>query len=396
MSKYAPGYKHETLYGVLTILKKSVINNRFLSIWRCYCGAEFACQTNDVIRNHTSSCGCISKLRSEFLLRKEDESYFLSIYRNIKDRCYNLKNPAYAAYGGRGILMDSCWLNDSDIFKKDIINNLGHRPSDKHQLDRIDVNIGYILSNLRWSTVKKNGNNKRNNILIKINDITKTLAQWAEISGVDRNIIHYRYKKNWPNCKLLQPIKNIPSIFDGTNLKPTFKGIRQRCNNINHPSYKDYGGRGIKVYYKWDNYKKFKSDVLEEIGPRPAANYQLDRINNNGNYEPGNLRWATATLNGSNKRNNIHLIIGDESKILSEWARLYNLPIGLIRARYNKGVSGLDLLKPIKKCKFNVEEVNKIRSLHVAGTSISELAKQTNSDQLTIRNIIRHRGIYKL
>lgn len=75
--------------------------------------------------------------------------------------------------------------------------------------------------------------------------------------------------------------------------------MKSRCLNKNHHSYKNYGGRGITIFNLWtDNFPAF----LAHIGRKPAANYSLDRINNDGNYEPGNIRWATFEQQAANTR----------------------------------------------------------------------------------------------
>ncbi len=66
-----------------------------------------------------------------------------------------------------------------------------------------------------------------------------------------------------------------------------FVGAKQRCENPGHPSYLDYGGRGIQ--FKFSDLKEF----MDELGPRPSLEHSVDRIDNDGNYEPGNIRWAT-------------------------------------------------------------------------------------------------------
>jgi hypothetical protein len=84
----------------------------------------------------------------------------------------------------------------------------------------------------------------------------------------------------------------------------SWHGATQRCSNRNNPKYKDYGGRGIKVCERWlgrDGFKNF----LTDMGYKPSPQHSLDRFpNKNGNYEPGNCRWATPLQQGNNKRNN--------------------------------------------------------------------------------------------
>lgn len=76
-------------------------------------------------------------------------------------------------------------------------------------------------------------------------------------------------------------------------------GMRQRCFNSADPGWKNYGGRGITVCDKW--LKNF-SAFLEDVGRRPSENHSLDRINNDGNYEPENCRWATSAEQNHNTR----------------------------------------------------------------------------------------------
>lgn len=80
-----------------------------------------------------------------------------------------------------------------------------------------------------------------------------------------------------------------------------WREMRQRCNNPNAPSFKDYGGRGLKVADRWQDFVAF----LEDMGPGFQPGLTLERINNDRGYEPGNVRWATYAEQSANRRNNV-------------------------------------------------------------------------------------------
>lgn len=96
--------------------------------------------------------------------------------------------------------------------------------------------------------------------------------------------------------------------------------IKRRCFNVNCSRYKDYGGRGITVCDKWRNsFEAFYKDIskLPHFG---EAGYTLDRIDNNGNYEPNNVRWATTKQQNNNTRNNHYITYNGKTQTIAQWA----------------------------------------------------------------------------
>lgn len=94
--------------------------------------------------------------------------------------------------------------------------------------------------------------------------------------------------------------------------------MRNRCLVEKSKDYPDYGGRGITVYDRW---RYSFIDFLADMGLKPSPIHSLDRINNDGNYEPGNCRWATDLIQANNKRNNIMLTHNGKTQSISDWAR---------------------------------------------------------------------------
>jgi hypothetical protein len=111
----------------------------------------------------------------------------------------------------------------------------------------------------------------------------------------------------------------------------TWFGMRQRCNNPNNPQWKDYGGRGISV--RWSSLEDFFADV----GARPPG-LTIDRIDNDGDYAPGNVRWATRAEQQRNRRNPVFVEIDGEKHRLLDLAQETGLKADTIAARAKRGL----------------------------------------------------------
>lgn len=113
------------------------------------------------------------------------------------------------------------------------------------------------------------------------------------------------------------------------------EGIKQRCRDPKHKDYSSYGGRGIAVsaaFHGRDGFARF----IEEIGRRPTPSHQVDRVDNDKGYEPGNIRWATPAEQGRNKRTNRLLTFGGKTLCLIDWGAETGIAHELIRARIDR------------------------------------------------------------
>lgn len=113
--------------------------------------------------------------------------------------------------------------------------------------------------------------------------------------------------------------------------RSSHNAMMQRCFNAKRKSFPDYGGRGISVCERWKDFKNF----VEDMGIRPHGTC-LERINNDGNYTKENCKWATASEQNINKRDNVKILIKGQTKTLSEWCEFYQINIGTVRYRKHK------------------------------------------------------------
>lgn len=119
-----------------------------------------------------------------------------------------------------------------------------------------------------------------------------------------------------------------------------WEGIKTRCSNSQIKKFRNYGGRGIQICDQWLKFENFFTDMF----PTWKRGLQIERINNNGNYEPSNCRWATRLEQGKNKRNNFMIECNSRRLHLSEWARITGLVRTTISKRIKRGMSPAEAL----------------------------------------------------
>jgi hypothetical protein len=139
-------------------------------------------------------------------------------------------------------------------------------------------------------------------------------------------------------CKRINTLSRIMATHGKTYTKEynTFRGMLERCSNKNHRAYKNYGARGITVCDRWLN--SFEN-FLEDMGEKPSSKHSLDRIDNNGNYEPSNCRWVDNKTQSTNQRTNLKIKYKGETKCLSRWAKHLNIKYNTLYARIKRGWS---------------------------------------------------------
>lgn len=135
----------------------------------------------------------------------------------------------------------------------------------------------------------------------------------------------------------------------GTPEYDAWHGMIQRCHNPNCKDYPRYGGRGIIVCDRW---RRSFADFFADMGPRPSPVHSIDRERVNGNYEPGNCRWATVVVQQRNRRSNVVVNIDGREMTATEAAELFGLPKTAVFQRLADGWSVERTFKtPLRKTK---------------------------------------------
>lgn len=157
---------------------------------RCDCGQERVVNGQHLRAGRSKSCGC---LQSEITAARNAKHGYSNTpeydcWRSIKFRCFNSRHKSYANYGGRGITICDRWRESFDNFLAD----MGHRPSDKHSIDRIDNDGNYEPTNCRWAVVVEQLSNRRNNVLVTRDGVTMTATEFAAQNGISRQALYTR------------------------------------------------------------------------------------------------------------------------------------------------------------------------------------------------------------
>lgn len=183
-------------FGYWKVIERAVNTKGGQTAWlcECKCGRRKIVQASNLRNESSKSCGCIRK--EELLKRniKHRMAYtrLYGIWKNMIQRTTNINNPRYGDYGGRGIAVCEEWKGDFRDFEKWAIKS-GY--ADSLTIDRKDNNKGYYPDNCRWVTKRTQNLNTRQNHCLTFKGETKTLTEWADITGIKKWVLSDRINK---------------------------------------------------------------------------------------------------------------------------------------------------------------------------------------------------------
>lgn len=142
--------------------------------------------------------------------------------------------------------------------------------------------------------------------------------------------------------------------YTGTRVYNAWQHMLRRCYSPKMQNYPYYGGRGITVCERWHSFENFLADMGE-----PPAGHSIDRIDNDGNYEPSNCRWASLKQQARNTRANRKITIDGIELSLSEWAEISGIKYHTIADRLSRGWEEVDAIFTESKSHYHPSHKNK-------------------------------------
>lgn len=201
-------------YGRLTPIQEVFGANRVKDrpSWECLCdcGNKTVVRSSHLSSGNNKSCGCLVEEIKQAIVKNGSQnptythgktnSITYQSWIRMKTRCLNPNSPRYSQYSKLGI--EPKWVDSFEEFLKD----MGERPSVKHSIDRIDNTKGYYPGNCRWATQKEQANNTSTNILLTLNNTTKTVKEWSEELNIPyKRLIQRVHSESFPVEKITSP-----------------------------------------------------------------------------------------------------------------------------------------------------------------------------------------------
>jgi hypothetical protein len=173
--------------------------------------------------------------------------------------------------------------------------------------------------------------------------------------------------------------RNLTHGLSNHRLYHVWSRMHFRCTNPNDIGYKNYGGRGISVCKEWKEFLPFYEWAMANGYEK---NLSIDRINNDGNYEPSNCRWATRKIQNNNTRKSVHITFNGQTKSLTEWAKELNITSPALANRLKK--------QSLKTALTTVKNgYEKVVTFNGITQTVNEWSKKTGIHSNTIHSRLR-------
>lgn len=195
-------------FGMLEVISFSGIKDgRAWWLCNCDCGNTKMMAGSELSRGRCKSCGCLRAIENKSRAKHGmADTKIYSVYRSMMKRCYLKSSQQYNNYGGRGISVCDEWRFGFENFY-DWVQTSGYQEG--LSIDRINNNGDYCPENCRWATVQEQGNNRRTNVPVTIRGETHNMYEWAKMSGVSIQTIHYRLNRGLSEDELITPTKGV-------------------------------------------------------------------------------------------------------------------------------------------------------------------------------------------
>jgi hypothetical protein len=206
-----------------------------------------------------------------------------------------------------------------------------------------------LVYNLRMSKIINLVGIKKNRLtIVSFSHIAKNRTYWLAKCDCGNETIVAGAKFNYGStkscgCAQREAVGSLNRTHGKANKENEYaiwKNMRGRCNNPNDAAFYNYGGRGITVCERWNDYSNFIADM----GRRPSKKHSLDRIDNTQGYSPDNCRWVTRDIQNRNKRTSKILTYNGESLNSIDMAKKYGINYQTFMSRLARGLSVADAI----------------------------------------------------
>ena len=190
-------------FGRLVAIHPTKLDSGRRMLWhcKCDCGSEREVASSHLRSGNSTSCGCLRKENFNSRTHGKTRTDEFRTWLSMRGRCENKKHGYYHIYGARGISVCERWQKFENF-----LEDMGQKQSPKHSIDRINNEDGYNQGNCRWATSGEQSRNKRTNVMITHDGVTKCVRDWSIEMNLNFATLMHRIKRGWPiGDALLKP-----------------------------------------------------------------------------------------------------------------------------------------------------------------------------------------------